>query len=264
MTFIRRRSVPLMACALAFCALRGLAFAEEIKIPQPQEATLSADEIIARMVNVYETCQSYQADGLVEWTVSNQTYLTPFSISFVRPNLFRFEYENDHRPHLGGRKFQYVLWWDGQRIQGWSTTTPQVQEFDSLGASPETSSFGSADRIVRLLMRKNPRVSAAMYYPNTKLLGEEPVNGVPCYHIEYWQSGTHTIWVDKERFLILKVMRRQTGDHKSTTVTTYNPLIDMEIDPATFTFVPPAFEAAVVSQQPSPWYVRLARKLFGP
>lgn len=263
MTFFRRWSVLLLAGALAFCALRGLAVAEEIKVPQPQEATLSADEIIARMVEVYETCQSYQAEGLVEWTVSNQTHPTPFSISFVRPNLFRFEYENSLFPHSGGQKFRFVLWWNGQRIQSWTTRSPQVQESDLLGAAPDMFSFGAADRMVRLLIHKHPRVSATVYYSNTKLLGEELVNGVPCYQIEYWQSGTHTIWVDKDRFLILKVMRRQTGDQESTTITTYSPQIDIEIDPATFTFEPPEVQAMAVAPQ-LPWYIRLARELFGP
>ncbi len=239
MTFIRRWSVPLLACAVDFCALRGSAFAEEIKIPQPHEATLSADEIIARMVKVYETCQSYQDDGVVDISTNGVVESRPFSTAFVRPNLFRYEFTSSNYP-------RFVLWWDSKNIQSWSNLMPNIithQDFSHALSRPTGISGGSASRIPSLLVPGTIWGSGLKLVKGAILHREESTNGVHCYKIEYSRPGSdkvNTLWIDKRRCVLIKMQEVQViGDKRTHHVTTYTPKIDISIDPSLFDFTPP-------------------------
>jgi len=273
MTFIRRWSVSLLACAVAFCALRGLAAAEEIKAEFKRGPDLTAEEIISRMLKVYETCQSYQDEGQVEIQLAKFTDIHLFSTAFVRPNRFRFESSEQMPPDRPSRR--NVVWWDGELIKNWWAINNELREFHDLHmALPAATSGGSGNRIPWLLI--SPPFSpkwGKFYFMNAKLLGEEKARGVSCYKLEIIRpanTGNQTIWIDQEQFLIRKVLEEVRAEGvKATTITTYHPQVNIDIDPAMFTFVPPVVESHVAATTlpappPSPWYLRLARKLFGP
>lgn len=246
MTFIRRWSVPLLACAMQFCALRGFAAAEEIKAPQPQETTLSADEVIARMVKVYETCQSYRDEGVVETEIMGVMEKKPFSTYFVRPNLFRYEFTHFAHPWGIGPKHRYVVWWDAKTIRSWWTVKPATQTHDSFGsaiAGPTGISGKSASRIPSLLVPGTHWGSGFKLVKGSILLGEESIDEILCYKIEFSHRSNElvsTVWIDKQRFVLLKIIEvGKAGEMKFQTLTTYQPIIDAAIDPTVFDFEPP-------------------------
>lgn len=275
MTFIRRWSVPLLAYALFCCAQSSPTCAEEIKSEFKRGPDLTAEEIISRMLKEYESCQSYQDEGNVETQFPNSTDIHLFSTAFVRPNRFRFESAEQLPPDRPSRRV--VVWRDGDLIRSWWAANKELREFHELDialAGPSAVSGGSAIRISRLLM--SPQFLpqwGKFYFKNAKLLGEEKANGVPCYKLEITRpanAGNETIWIDQEQFLIRKVLEEVRADGvKATTITTYHPQVNIDLDPAMFTFVPPVVESHVAATTlpappPSPWYLRLARKLFGP
>ena len=264
-----------LTCAVISCAFCGPTRAEEIKAELEQGSELTVGEIIARMLRVYETCQSYQDEGQVEIQFPKHTDILPFSTAFVRPDRFRYEC-TQQSPTENGPLRRMVVWWDSKLIQSWWTVDKKLREFNELHSAlvgPSAVLMGAAYRIPSMLVSPpfQPRWSE-FYFRNAKLLGQEMVDDVLCYRFDTSQPGiavSETVWIDQERFLILKILEVRTGEPKTTTITTYHPQINIDIDPETFTFVPPVVDAKVAATSPPPlppppWYMRLARKLFGP
>lgn len=102
-------------------------------------------------------------------------------------------------------------------------------------------SGGSASRIQNLLSPGKYGGSEYKLVVGATLLDEELVAETPCFKIQYTllaAGGTHTIWIDKERYLLMKVVQSFPGS-KHPATTTYQPRINLEIDATVFDFTPP-------------------------
>src|SRR5207249_4186630 len=87
-----------------------IAFAWAIACAAPQDSG-TADEIFAYMVQSYRNCTSYSDSGVVKtiFIMTNgrtRTVEQPFTTAFVRPDRFRFEFqEKSGRPDQSVRRY---------------------------------------------------------------------------------------------------------------------------------------------------------------
>ena len=177
---------------------------------------MNAEEIIARTVEVYATCESYQDEGEVlsvgilgPRPIDRHTSIYPFATAFIRPDSFRFEswYQG-----LGPREdgTHYVVWSEDESLRSWWTVQPdEIKRHDSIQsatAGPTGVSCGSAHRVPSLLV---PFSSLDTDY---SLLRSEVCGQAPCFVLRRTQDDdTETLWVDESSGLILQVEERTSG-----------------------------------------------------
>jgi outer membrane lipoprotein-sorting protein len=208
-----------------------------------QGVELSPQEILDRMVSVYASCSSYEDAGKVETHIFGQrvdsTQSKPFSTLFVRPSQFRFEFKEER---LDGSTTRYIVWQDGPVIKSWWTIRPETRTFETLNmalAGAAGVSGGSAVNVPSMLMGDLHDSHRIQTLTQLSLKGEEMVGGRTAYRIEGrdWRHNLLTIWIDKERFLLLKMNeKRELNNAEAETTTTYQPRINIEIAPDKFAF----------------------------
>ena len=198
----------------------------------PFQTTLTPREILARVADVYANCASYRDEGKV---VSSFEEIS-FSTLFERPSRFRFEYTR-----IGPRPDRYVIWRTapGDAQSWWTIRTDSPNQSMNMAIASATGvSAASSHHIPRLLM---PDEVGGFSFAGDKWVDvtnadEESVNGRICYKLagHYPLSPTTplTLWVDKETFLIRKVV-------SNGATVTYSPQLNVPIDQSTFQFQPP-------------------------
>jgi len=198
----------------------------------PFQTTLTPREILARVADVYANCASYRDEGKV---VSSFEEIS-FSTLFERPSRFRFEYTR-----IGPRSDRYVIWRTapGDAQSWWTIRTDSPNQSMNMAIASATGvSAASSHHIPRLLM---PDEVGGFSFAGDKWVDvtnadEESVNGRTCYKLtgHYPLSPTTplTLWVDKETFLIRKVV-------SNGATVTYSPQLNVPIDQSTFQFQPP-------------------------
>ena len=226
--------------ALLVTILALLFLTTATSISAPLQATLTPQEILTRMADVYAKCSSYRDEGKV--IQGGRVGLT-FSTLFERPLLFRFEYTRTIGP--GG---QYVLWrtMPGD-TQTWWTIRPEVQNrsMDLAIAGATGVSLATSHNIPALLMPDE--VSGFSFarenWVDVKSAEEESVEGHPSYkisgHFPNVPTSLVTLWVDRETFLV-----RQVLSNGATVV--YSPQVNVPIDKSLFQFQPPGASQAPV------------------
>jgi outer membrane lipoprotein-sorting protein len=201
-----------------------------------QNQTTTPQQILDRMISVYASCDSYADNGRVE-TIFLQnsgrtwTAVKPFSTAFVRPSRFRFEFENTDT----NRGSHYVVWRDGSSVKSWWTIRPEVKMYEglafALGAAAGVSS-GSSLNVPSMLMQDLKATDRLGSLSELKLTGQENVADRLAYRIEGKDRRDNlvTMWIDKERFLLLKIYEtRKFEDFRTEQTTTYQPQINTEI-----------------------------------
>ena len=135
----------LFAAAIALLG-QTLATADEPKLDD-----LSPRQILDRMAKAYGDCKTYRDSGVVTTVfvkdTGKRTVEKPFTTAFVRPELFRFEFEDKNR--------RYLISANGQNVQTWWDVRPGIQNQKSLQlavAGATGVSGGSAARIPTMLM----------------------------------------------------------------------------------------------------------------
>jgi hypothetical protein len=218
-----------------------------------QAGAPTAQQIIEQSVAAYESCNSYLDSGRVQilfiTSQGRRTVVRPFTTAFVRPSAFRFEFQD----RLGEYEWtQYIVWRQDAAIKSWYSITPGVRDFDNLSlaiAGATGVSGGSANRIPSLLMPDLFRGSVIKSLTGLKLAGEEQVEGKAVYKIEgqNHRGGAVTLWIDKQRMLILQVFEKatipgmgRTADFETETTTFYDPQINEDVPAAKLAFNPPA------------------------
>jgi len=198
----------------------------------PFQTTLTPREILARVADVYANCASYRDEGKV---VSSFEEIS-FSTLFERPSRFRFEYTR-----IGPPPDRYVIWRTapGDAQSWWTIRTDSPNQSMNMAIASATGvSAASSHHIPRLLM---PEEVGGFSFAGDKWVDvtnadEESVNGRICYKLagHYPLSPTTplTLWVDKETFLIRKVV-------SNGATVTYSPQLNVPIDQSTFQFQPP-------------------------
>lgn len=239
------RSVSRLAGAIALGALlvaaKGGVADEPIDV-----ASLSADQILGRVAEVYSQCRSYRDSGLVttvffsNW--GKRTVEKPFKTAFVRPDRFRFEYSENGEPWD-----RYVIWRQGETVRTWWGIDPGVHDAPSLGAALAAAtgvSSGSARRIPGLLLAE--RIEAGWdirRLRNLKRLNDARLREADCILVQGEKGSDEpvTLWIAKKTFLIRRIDEaNKFSDFRTEETTTYEPRIDTDVAPTLLDFgIPP-------------------------
>jgi outer membrane lipoprotein-sorting protein len=222
-------SCRILALTLACVASTGIA------ADKASTDSLSAQQILDKAASTYATCKSYRDSGVVtnDFGPHNATDryprhvdVKPFRTAFVRPDQFRFEYD-DLTPDK-----PYIVWAKGRDVRKWWHIKPGVEKLSSLddGLAGATGvSSGSAHTIPVLLLPD--RLSGAKLSAMTDLtrLPDETLDGTPCFKLQGkygFGKQPRTVWFEKATFLIRRIAEG-TGLAKSTT--DYRPEVNKEI-----------------------------------
>src|SRR5262245_54578520 len=145
---------------------------------------MTPEQILAAMAQAYERCATYRDSGHVATLFLNpdgtlsHTSLQPFRTAFVRPDRYRFEYNDE-----GSR---CIIWADGQDVLRWWDVDPGVKRPESLGlalAGATGVSGGSAHTVPALLMPEEVGGRLLTDLADLVLLGEGQIGGAACYRI---------------------------------------------------------------------------------
>ena len=253
MTRSRRAAGPaslrwLFAAALISSALvTGFADGEAARAGEGDTANLTAEQILARVVEVYSRCKSYRDSGLVTTVFihsawPNYTEEKPFTTAFVRPDRFRFEYTENGKPWN-----HYVIWRQGEAVRTWWGVDPGVHESPSLGMALSAAtgvSSGSARRIPGLLL--SPREFGAgweiLRLKNLRRLSDARLREADCLRVEGERDPGEpaTLWIARTTFLIRRIDEPNAfRDFRTEETTTYEPRIDVDIPASLLEFGAP-------------------------
>jgi outer membrane lipoprotein-sorting protein len=181
---------------------------------QSQQAP-DADEIIRRMVSVYDKANSYQDVGIVQRSSASKpdvfNLVNSFKTFFVRPAHLRFQWaEIEFREPEESN----IIWSDGTGVFSYSHLMGlEKEESISMAVAGATGiSSGAAHTVTTLLI---PDVSGFRIteMKGLTLLREENFEGTGCFVVRgYHPFGFPIdIWVGKNDFL-LRRMRQRSGD----------------------------------------------------
>lgn len=229
------RACRLFALWLACAALTGVA--------ADKEATdgLTAQRILDKMADTYATCKTYRDSGVVTndfgprpgslATYPRHVDVKPFRTAFVRPDRFRFEYD-DTTPEK-----PYIIWAKAGDVRTWWYVRPGVQTPPSLGdaiAGATGVSSGSAHITPTLLLPDRIGGRRLTALTDLKRLPDEALDKTACYKLEgKFVNRPTTLWLDKATFLLVRMVQ-DTGLTLCTTV--YKPQVDIEIPAADLEF----------------------------
>ena len=219
----------ILALTLACAVSTGIAAEKE------STDSLTAQQILDRMATTYATCKSYRDSGVVTNDFGPHSAgdnfprhvdVKPFRTAFVRPDQFRFEYD-DATPEK-----PYIVWAKAGEVRTWWYIKPGVENPSSLdvGIAGATGvSSGSAHTIPTLLLPD--QITGAKLSAMTDLtrLPDETLDGTPCFKLEGkygFGNQPRTVWFEKATFLLRRIAG-QSGLNKSTT--DYRPEVNKEI-----------------------------------
>ena len=200
-------------------------------VSQPQQSSLTADQILSRMGDVYASCSSYRDEGRVVSSYDDISFATVFE----RPFRFRFEYTQS------GPYQRYAIWRTASgAAQSWWTIRPatQNQTMNMALATATGVSASSSYNIPRLLMPDEVEgfSFATDKWVDVAVPEEETVNGHLCYklsgHYPAMPTMPVTLWIDKETFLVRKII-------SNGATVTYSPQVNVPIEGTLFQFQPP-------------------------
>lgn len=207
---------------------------------------LGAEQILARVAAVYASCRSYSDSGVVKTRypgLLGHTTEKPFRTVFVRPDRFRFQFL-ETKSLIGG-EYVYIVWRTGDKVQTWWDVKPGVEEARSLGDALSAAtgvSGGSAHAIPALLLPQEVSGRRPTDVAHARLLDEARIGASTCFRIAgmYGDAPT-TLWVEKRRFLILRIDRRtEIPDGTVEETITFDPVLDGEATEKMLAFDPPA------------------------
>ena len=209
---------------------------------------LSPKEVINKMARAYSSCKSYKDKGVVTTIFfhdngRNRTVKKPFMTAFVRPDSFRFGFQSRRGENEWNR---YIVWRDGESVRTWWSIRLGIENKESLSraiAGATGVSGSSAHTIPRLLLPEEVTGSSLAKLTDLELLGDEDVDGVPCFKIQgkYSRDRMRTLWIDKKSYLIIKIFgSSKFPDFRTETTTTYKSQLNADVGPDDLKFDPPA------------------------
>jgi len=243
-----------MRCKSSFCGrLQHLLFCGAVVVSlaqagagadEPKPDDPSAKQILDRMAEVYADCKSYRDSGMVKTLFikagGKETIEKPFTTAFVRPDRFRFEFEQTGNPQS-----RYIVWSKGKDVQTWWDVKPGIKKTESLElalAGATGVSGSSAHTIPSLLLPKEVGGRRLTNVTDLKRGEDGKLEKIECFRIE-GKYGDHpiTLWIEKESFLVRQIDKQVKFDNfRTEQTTTYDPTIDKEITDKMLEFDPPA------------------------
>jgi hypothetical protein len=227
--------------------------------------TMNPEQILAALTAVYAQCSSYRDSGKVVtrfiYVDDNNppfTSVKPFSTAFVRPDSFRFEYQDEH-----GR---YLVWANGEVVRTWWDVTAKLGEEESLEMALGVAtgvSDGSSHTVPALLMADRIESFGLVDVAGLVSLGEESLDGVACYRlqgppptelrkaeveercpdadVERSKSGPLTLWIDRDKLLLRRIEEQTEFEtFRTERVTTYEPAVGFPVGEDELRFDPPS------------------------
>jgi hypothetical protein len=198
---------------------------------------LDPAEMLRHFARRYRQCSSYEDAGTVATTYSDPGVRfikrRRFATAFVRPDRFRFEFQDVEGPEP---RLRYVIWTASGRTHLWSEPPRRQREEDSLGlaiAAATGVSGGAAHTVCALLFPDvidGWRVSELLeprFDPSAL-----PVPGCLCIVGEGW-AGRIRAHIDSTSFALRRletVNRAASGS--TTTVADYEPKFDAPVLPS--------------------------------
>jgi hypothetical protein len=208
-----------LALTLVGAVLTGIAAEKE------STDGLTAQQILDKMATAYATCKSYRDSGVVTNFFNPQHIdIKPFRTAFVRPDQFRFEYDE------GTPEKPYIVWTKGDEVRTWWYIKPGVERQPSLelGIAGATGvSGGSAHTIPNLLL--SDRIGGRSIASLTDLtrLPDEAIDDTPCFKLQgKFADRPTTLWLEKGTCLIRLIVEDTT---LTRTTTVYQPEVDIEV-----------------------------------
>jgi outer membrane lipoprotein-sorting protein len=177
------------------------------------------------MASTYATCKSYRDSGVVtNFFNPEHIDVKPFRTAFVRPDQFRFEYD-DPTPEK-----PYIVWARAGEVHKWWYIEPGVQNPPSLGrgiAGATGVSGGSAHTIPSLLLSDEIGGRKLTSMTDVTRLPDEEFNNTPCFKLQgTFANQPTTLWLEKKTYIIRRIAE-ETALTRDTTV--YWPEVDKEI-----------------------------------
>ena len=204
-----------------------------------ESETVSAKEVLDRMVSIYASCKSYMDKGRVKEDSfkSNRVVVKPFTTAFVRPSRFRFEFTEDSDL----RSQRYVVWRDGASIRSWWSIKPQTRYHETLGHAVRgaTGVSGSSAIVVpSMLFQDIGDYRRIQSLTDLSLVSEEKVSGKAAYRIQGkdWMNRWITLWIDKKTFLLVKLFEKRSEKVEVELTIHYEPQINVDVPPEKLAF----------------------------
>lgn len=213
----------------------------------------TAQQVVEQMFSGYASCKTYLDTGEVRTVyVENErrrTVALPFSTAFVRPSSFRYEF----RSRRGESEWeQYIIWKEGEAVKSWWSIRPGIitdRSFSMSISGANGVSGKSSLTVPSMLMPSELPANPIKALTNLRLAGEEKVAGRDAYKIEGqdFRSNTTTIWVDKQRFLLLQIFEKRKvtksdgkGEFEVEATTVYDPRVNEDVPASKLAFDAPA------------------------
>jgi VWFA-related protein len=200
---------------------------------------LTASEILSRVSSVYASCRSYSDEGetstIIEIgggpkPVPSRPIIEYFLTAFVRPDAFRFEFQNGP-PRMGSR---LIAWKGGRSEERYGTNQIQASpiELDEMLMGMFVPTHGSSLTVPALLMPDRFHGKGLFASLTDLKLGKEgKINGRRAFKIEArLENDPFNLWVDANQFLILQVEQvNRITRFAQHTATSYRPVLNAEI-----------------------------------
>lgn len=233
----------MLAIVLILSAFPSAAPATAIEHDDPV-AALSAQDLLSRMADAYAHCSTYADTGVarIEFIHADRRRVDekPFKTAFVRPNAFRFEFEDSERPS------RYIVARDGEELREWWSLRPDDPPMPSLdralGRAIGVSGSSSA-AVPTLLMPELVGMRRLSQITRAKRLEDAPCGSGMCARVHGFMGDDERIlWIDTRDFLIRRVdTAKDFGGFRTEETTTYEPVVDGVVTPEELAFnAPPA------------------------
>ena len=215
---LNRVAKSLVMASLGCCLSTTLLASAEN--PRPQE-------LLAHMAEVYAGCRSYRDAGTVKM-VPGTNMPVPieeqiFRTAFVRPDRFRFEFENAvHRA-------RNIVWRNGSEVRAWWAFSWYPESPESIGdaiAGATGISSGAAHTVPQLLMPDEVSGWKLTELTRVSLLPDAQLAGHACFRVQGDHDGyAVTISLDQTTYLILRIEEELPARFGAVQCTSYEPAI---------------------------------------
>lgn len=204
--------------------------------------TVSARQVLDRMVAVYGSCDSYmdqgQAKEVIFITGGSRVVIKRFTTAFVRPSQFRFEFSEDS--DRASQRFELAR--DKTSIRSWWSIRPETRYYETL-KEPIANATGissmSAILVPSMLFQNLGDRQLIQSLTELTLVREEKVGGRTALRIQGTSVNKTplTVWIDKETFLLLKLFQKRSTDNYDVELTIqYEPKINPDVPPDKLAF----------------------------
>jgi outer membrane lipoprotein-sorting protein len=196
--------------------------------------------VLDLVAKTYAGCRSYRDSGVVRTVFvrdkGRRIVEKTFRTAFVRPDRFRFEFEEN-----GDR---YIVWRDRDEVLSWWHVKPGVSKVSSLGlalAGATGVSGGSAHTVPALLLPSDVTGWRVTELGEATRIDDARIDEVDCFRIAGSSAGSpHILWIDQKTYLVRRIEEGNRFDEFRTEETTdYDSVLDGEVPDESLRFDPP-------------------------